>query len=247
MGLSTRIALAALLMMPGSLVPAFAGPPYVTDDPEPTDYGHYEVYAFSGGTSTRDDIGGASGIDFNYGGAKDVQLTAVVPLAYDVPRGGATTLGIGNIELAAKLKFLHQEDVGVDVAFFPRAFLPAISANAGEHHASWLLPLFVGRTWEGWATFGGGGCTIHRGGDSQDFCQVGWVVTRQVTPKLNLGVEVYHQTAGTKGGKASSGIGFGAVYDLSENYHLMASVGPGIQNADLTNQATWYAALLFTL
>lgn len=32
---------------------AAAGPPYATDDPEPTDYWHYEVYVFSGGISAR--------------------------------------------------------------------------------------------------------------------------------------------------------------------------------------------------
>jgi hypothetical protein len=42
------------------------------------------------------------------------------------------------------------------------------------------------------------------------------------------------------------GIGFGASYDLSERFHLMASAGPGIQNAKVTNQTSWYAALLFT-
>jgi len=227
--------------------PAWAGPPYVTDDPEPTDYRHYEVYGFTGGTTTRDGTSTTTGIDFNYGGAENVQLTAVLPLVYDAPAFGADTFGIGNIELAAKFKFLHQDTAGADVAFFPRVFLPTISAQAGEHHASLLLPVFVERTWGDWSTFGGGGCTLNRGGDSEDFCQVGWVVTRQVMPALNLGVEVYHQGADTKGGKASTGVGVGAIYDLNDNYHLMASFGPGIQNAAETNRYTWYAALLFTL
>ncbi len=104
--------------------PAFAGPPYVTDDPEPTDFGHYEIYAFAGGTSARDGSGGAGGIDFNYGAAPDLQLTAVLPLAWDSPNAGGASAGLGNVELAAKYKFLHQDDVGVDVAFFPRVFLP---------------------------------------------------------------------------------------------------------------------------
>jgi len=41
--------------------PALAGPPYVSDDPEPTDYKHFEIYTFSNGTATRGDIGGAAG------------------------------------------------------------------------------------------------------------------------------------------------------------------------------------------
>src|SRR3981081_166894 len=65
--------------------PALAGPPYVSDDPEPTDYKHFEIYSFSNGTATRDGIGGAAGIDFNYGAAPDLQLTATLPAGFDRP------------------------------------------------------------------------------------------------------------------------------------------------------------------
>jgi hypothetical protein len=226
--------------------PALAGPPFVTDDPEPTDYQHYEIYAFTGGTNAHGGTDGEAGIDFNYGGAPDVQLTAVLPMAYSNPRHGALVGGLGNVELAVKYRFLHQSDFGWDVAVFPRVFLPSASSRVGDRHASLFVPVFVEKDWGAWSTFGGGGCTLNNGDGAKDFCQAGWVVTRAVLPDLHLGVEIYHQTADTRGGKASSGIGFGATWDLSENYHLMASAGPGIQNAADTNRDTWYAAMLFT-
>jgi hypothetical protein len=227
--------------------PATAGPPYVTDDPEPTDEGHYEVYAFTAGTTTMDDSGGQAGIDFNYGGAEDLQLTMVVPFAYDRPRGGPSVTGFGDIELAAKYKFLHQETFGIDVAVFPRLFLPTnTNAALGSKHPSLFIPLFAQKDWGDWSVFGGGGCVINRGGESQDFCKMGAVVARRIASDLQLGVEFYHQTPDQKGAKQSTGVGLGAIYDLSEHYHLMASAGPGIQNADATNQASWYIALLFT-
>ncbi len=229
-----------LLLVP---VSALAGPPFITDDPEPTELGHYEIYAFAGGSSAHD---GSGGIDFNYGAAPDLQLTAVLPLAWDSPNGGGASAGLGNIELAAKYKFLHQDDVGVDVAFFPRLFLPAGSAAVGERHASLLLPLWIGRSWGDWSSFGGGGCTLNRGGDSRDFCQLGWALTNQVTSRLQIGAEIYHQSADTRGGRASTGLGFGATYDLNANFHLMASAGPGIQNAVETGEASWYVAVLMT-
>jgi hypothetical protein len=138
-------------------LPAEAGPPYVTDDPEPTGHRHFEIYAFGGGSNTRDGTGGASGIDFNYGGAPDLQLTAVLPWEYDSPNHAGTVTGIGNIELAAKYKFLHQEDVGWDVAVFPRVFLPSASHDVGYRHASLLIPIWVGRDFGAWSAFGGGG------------------------------------------------------------------------------------------
>lgn len=226
--------------------PAFAGPPYVTDDPEPTDPGRYEIYLFAGGSSAMDGSGGAGGIDFNYGAAPDLQLTAVLPIAWDNPNGGAAAANLGNIELAAKYKFLHQEDFGVDVAFFPRVFLSAGSEAVGERHVSLLLPLWIGRSWGKWSTFGGGGCTLNHGGGSRNFCQLGWTLTNQITPQLQIGAEIYHQTADSIGGRVSTGVGLGAVYDLNENFHLLASLGRGVQNADATNRVSWYTALLLT-
>lgn len=235
---------AVLLSLASSAV---AGPPYVTDDPEPTDERHYEIYAFTAGTATKDGTGGQVGIDFNYGGAKDLQLTMVVPFAYDRPRDGRAVTGFGDIELAAKYELLHQETFGVDVAIFPRLFLPTNSNPAlGDKHPSLFIPFFVQKDWDAWSVFGGGGCVINRGGDAQDFCKIGVVVSRRIASDLQIGVEYYRQTPDQKGAKQLSGIGLGAIYDLSEHYHLMASAGPGIQNADRTNQASWYVALLFT-
>jgi len=226
--------------------PAHGGPPFVTDDPQPTDYGHYEIYAFTAGTATRGGVGGAGGIDFNYGAAPDLQLTAVLPLAWDSPDVGRSVTGLGNVELAAKYKFLHQDSFGIDVAVFPRMFLPAGSADAGERHVSLLLPVWVGRSWEGWSTFGGGGCALNHGGGSQNFCQVGWTVTHQFAENLQLGAEVFHQTADTKGGFASTGAGLGVIYDLDERFHLLGSFNVGLQNAPDTNSHSWYLAVLST-
>ena len=65
-----RSSLAALAMLAASVTPpALAGPPYVSDDPEPTDYRHFEIYAFTSGTRTIDGTSGQGGVDFNYGAA----------------------------------------------------------------------------------------------------------------------------------------------------------------------------------
>jgi len=234
---------AALAVVSGT---ALAGPPYVSDDPEPTDYQHYEIYLFTNGMNARDGTGGASGIDFNYGAAPDLQLTAALPIAYESPTAGSTVANLGNVELAAKYRFLHQAEIGWDVAVFPRVFLPSASARVGETHASLLLPLWLEKDWGSWSTFGGGGCVINRGGDSQDFCQAGWALTRQVLPNLQLGAEIVHQTADKKGGRASTGIGVGLRYDINENLHLLGYAGPGVQNAAQTARYSWYGSVLFT-
>jgi hypothetical protein len=49
---------------------------------------HFEIYTFNNATTTRAGTAGASGIDFNYGAAPDLQLTATLPAGFD-------RLGIG--------------------------------------------------------------------------------------------------------------------------------------------------------
>jgi hypothetical protein len=235
---------AALLL--GFITPAMAGPPYLSDDPEPTDYRHFEIYTFSNGTATRDGTTGEGGIDFNYGGAPNLQLTATLPAAYGFPAAGATMGGLGNIELAAKYRFLTQDSAGLDVAVFPRVFLPSASSNIGEQHASLLLPIWMQKDWGQWSAFGGGGCEINQGGGSQNFCLMGMVVTRQVTSALQVGLEIFHQTPDMRGGEATTSVGAGVRYDLNEHFHLLGYLGRGIQNTDETDRFKWYTSVLFT-
>jgi len=61
---------------------AAAGPPYVTDDPETTDTGHWEIYNFAVGVETPGEVFAQAGLDLNYGAAKDLQLTAVIPVDF---------------------------------------------------------------------------------------------------------------------------------------------------------------------
>src|SRR5579859_5930864 len=135
--------------------PAVAGPPFVSDDPEPTAYHQFEIYTFNNGTNTRDGIGGETGIDFNYGALPDLQLTATLPAGFDQSAAGGTRFGLSNVELAAKYRFLHQDTFGLDIAVFPRVFLSSGSNAVGENHASLLLPVWVEKDWNGgWSAFG---------------------------------------------------------------------------------------------
>jgi hypothetical protein len=226
--------------------PAMAGPPYKADDPEPTDYQHFEIYTFSNGTVVRGDTSGEGGLDINYGGAPNLQLTVTLPIAYDFPSPGSAAAGGGNIELAAKYRFLTQQNFGVDVAVFPRIFLPSLASNVGDQHASVLLPVWLQKDWGQWSAFGGGGCEINRGGDSRDFCEAGLVVTRQLTSALQVGLEIFHQTPNTQGGLAMTSLGIGTRYDLNDTFHLLGYVGRGIENTDATDRLNWYVAVLTT-
>ena len=177
----------------------------------------------------------------------DLQLTAQLPGSFGQQADfGPSQFGLGNIQLAAKYRFLHQAGFGLDVSFFPRLFLPSTSATVGDPHSSILLPLWLQKDWGDWSVFGGGGCSISSDSSERNHCLAGGVVTRKVSEKLRLGIEVSYQSAQANGVPASTALGLGAQYDLSDHYHLLGYVNRGVQNANETDQLSWYAALLFT-
>jgi len=208
---------------------AFAGPPYLTDDPEPTDTGHWEVYNFVDGLKAPDGLGGEAGLDLNYGAAKDLQLTAVVPLAYSARGYSLSGLqaGGGVLEFAAKLKLLHQSDKGwaPDLAVFPRLFVPTDS-RFGPARTNLWLPVWAEKDLGPWSVFGGGGYDVNPGAGEQNFWQGGVAVTRSFGEKASLGAELWRQTDDTPTGGGFTAVNLGATWRLTRYWSLIGSGGP---------------------
>lgn len=64
-----------------------------------------------------------------------------------------------------------------------------------------------------------------------------------MTDRLNLGIEVFHQTSPTSTMRASTGLDLGVIYELSEIWHVLGSVGTGLQNRKDTNLVSYYVAV----
>ena len=243
MGFVSRFAV-VLAAVPAA---ALAGPPYVSDDPEPTDHKHWEIYVFATGSGRAGETAGDAGLDLNYGAAKDLQLTAVLPLSYD--RTTTSRFGTGDVELAAKLKFLHQRKNSLvpDVAFFPRLFLPTAGAGLGSGRVRLFLPLWAQKDFGRWSLFGGGGYQINPGPGNRDYGLTGIGLTRAVTSKLTLGAEIYHHGPDARGGKAFTGVNAGLSYKLKGPYSLLLSLGPGLQHRREEGRYAVYTALKLDL
>ena len=104
----------SLLGGPNSVaMPATAGPPFQTDDPEPVPYQHFEFYTFSIGTAVRGDTQGeAPAWEFNYGLIPKGQFHIIVPVAFDSPTGGPAQTGFGDTELGFKYRFIDEDKNG---------------------------------------------------------------------------------------------------------------------------------------
>lgn len=224
--------------------PAWAGPPYVSDDPEPTEARKWEVYSFVSAAHVPRLTAGDAGLDINYGEFKDLQLTLVVPLSYE--RSAGTRVGLGDLELAAKYKLVRQKE-GTwlpDVAVFPRVFLPTSGRGFGADRASLFLPIWAQKDLGKWSVFGGGGYDINPGPGKRNFWLTGVAATRQISERLSLGAEVYHQTPDAEDAKPFTGLNFGMSYRLNPHWSLLASGGPGVQNSREQGQYSAYLALL---
>jgi hypothetical protein len=219
---AVRCTFAALLVPVASI----AGPPFLTDDPEPTDTGHWEIYAPLGEAEGRGkNFDGALGAEINYGAAPDVQLTVGLPAAFAHDAAG-WHWGAGDLELSAKYRFYQDESAGLSIAVFPGVTLPTAGNEFGADHVTALLPVWAQKDTGPWSIFGGGGYAINPGTGNRDYWTGGIAVTRQCGERLLIGVEADRQGSDAMGSSASTSFGAGAILDLGSGLRLLASAGP---------------------
>lgn len=229
------------LALAGTAASTLAGPPYLTDDPVPTDTGHWEIYSFAAGEGRRSTLDADGGLDLNYGPVKGIQLTATLPLSLShVPAEGWRS-GTGDLEVGVKYRFFVDEGRGLSAAIFPRLILPTASHSPGEK-TRFLLPLWIGKEFAGGTSlFGGGGYTINPGRGNRDFWQAAVALTHDLSKQISIGGEVTRQGPDTVGGTAQTRAGVGSIVKLTDHHALLFSGGPTW--ADRQTGYHFYAAL----
>ena len=217
-----------------AVLAAHGGPPFVTDDPEPVDYQHWEFYIASQNQKVgRDWSGTAPHFEVNYGVVPDVQLHLIMPLAYDSPPDGPSQYGAGDMELGVKYRFLEETNYLPQAGIFPLLELPIGSEteNLGNGRVEAYLPLWLQKSWGTWTLYGGGGYGINSfNREEKNWEFAGVVLQKQVLSDLAIGAELYNQSA-AQVDFPNSGTAFniGAVWDLSAQHHILLSLGRSIQ------------------
>jgi hypothetical protein len=225
---------------------AWAGPPFFTDDPEPAEYLHWEVYVATQWAHDKD--AGTSGtlphLEVNYGAAPDLHLHMIIPAAYSAPHEGSTQYGFGDMELGVKYRFIHEDEKGwrPQVGTFPIVVLPTGSSSRGlgEGHVKVLFPLWLQKSWGPWTTYGGGGYWYHPGEDNKNYWFTGWLLQRECSKMLTLGAEIFNTSPKAKGESDETGFNVGGVFNLSEEHHILFSAG-----RDIKGPNTLFAYLAF--
>jgi hypothetical protein len=219
----------AILVLSGRQ--AAAGPPFLTDDPEPVAYRHWEAYLFSTVDKTTD-ARQVQGLAFecNYGVAPDLQAHVVFPFVSFDPEAGPSAYGAGDTEFGLKYRFIQEQGSVPQVGIFPMLEIPTGDASRGLGNGkAWAkLPVWAQKSWGPWTTYGGGGYAVNPASGQRDFPFGGWLLQRSLGDVLTLGGELFAQGKTTDTGKATAIANVGGICKFTEHFSLLFAVGRSV-------------------
>ena len=214
----------------------WAGPPFVTDDPEPVELHHWEFYYAS---LLNHDVDGNTGtaphFEVNYGAFSETQLHVIVPLAYSDITGNSFEYGLGDIEIGVKYRLIRENDSRPQVGVFPLVELASGDSGKGlgSGHTSAFIPLWIQKSWGPWTMYGGGGYWFNKtaAGD-KDYIQAGWLLQRDFSDTLTIGAELFSLSPSALGDSGEVGLNAGAMVNFDQSRHLLFSIGRDVNRAD---------------
>jgi hypothetical protein len=225
---------------------AYAGPPFQTDDPDPVEYRHFEMYAFELSDGTGKNAGGTvlevPSYEVNYGVVPNVQLHLVLPLTVSfAPNSGVTAgptnFGLGDTELGAKVRLVKETKRVPEIGIFPFFELPSGNAakGLGVGTAWYRMPLWLQKSWgpsdRQWTSYGGGGEQVVPASGYKNSPFAGWLLQRQIAKKWTVGGELYgHGAEGeaATSARASTLLDLGGIYEFKEGFDLLFAAGRSI-------------------
>lgn len=213
----------------------WSGPPFQTDDPEPVEFRHYEVYLFgaSDGTPVETDPVGPA-FEANWGAAPNLQLHIIAPLGAVIPSNnplyfpagvGPSAYGLTDVELGAKYRFVKETKYRPQIGTFTMLEVPtgSYAKGLGVGKVWYKVPIWVQKSWGHWTTYGGAGYQIVPQTGYRNFTYGGWLLQRDIGKKLTLGAEVFsHRPEGLASPQTMSA----TMIDVGGYYYIR---NPGLQ------------------
>ena len=225
-----------------------AGPPFITDDPEPVDLHHYELYLGPAmySRSNANDFLDAPFMEFNYGVLPDTQVHIIVNGAFNLARDPHQThYGLGDTELGLKYRFIHESNWMPEIGVFPLIELSTGNRHEGlgNGQTQYFFPVWLQKSWGDWTVYGGGGFFYNPAPLERSFWRMGFVVQRDLSKQLTLGLEIFHETPASVGAGGHTAFNLGVIYNFNDNVHLLASAGRDIDGPSVFMS---YTAVQFT-
>ena len=209
---------------------ARAGPPFVTDDPEPPPVHGWEINIPFVLERSRDKLDmDAPLFDLNYG-LPNAQLKLEIPVKIVHVEGDATDAGPGDMLLGAKWRFFDDEQTRVQLGIYPQLLLPTGDSGRGlgDGRPAWVLPLVAQKSWGRWTLYGDAGYWWQTAADKRNYWLGGAVLEREINERLALGVELFGNTPKERGDNSDIAFNLGGTWKLRERVNLLVSAGRSI-------------------
>lgn len=215
------------LLLVGSAY-AWAGPPFVTNDPDPPELDQWEINLPWSMERSRDDS--ASGewvrVDVNYGYDRYTQLSIEMPMSYKFPAGGGLHFGAGDVLLEYKRRFGLDAKAGY-FGVNPELTLPTgdSTRGLGAGRATLQLPLLYQKQWGDTVAYGDARYKWQAGEQGKSYWFFGLAFEHAVSGRLKLGAEVFATTPQSPNGEHNAGFNVGGKWVMAPGQMLMLSAG----------------------
>jgi hypothetical protein len=220
-----RLLLCCLALAAAALpLRALAGPPFDTDDPDPTEYRNYEIYA--GMTTHRDTATSTSELAFleiNYGLMPNVQFSVHAGTVEDTSFQQPNTYGMEDFQMGLKTRFIQESAYSPQVSIYPQVTFASGATGTTQGHGTFFLPIWAQKTMGKVTVFGGGGWEFDRDSTGNGDWQAGLAATYPLTADDTIGMEVTRTTPHDD--YSQSDIGVGYIHSLGKLHALLFSIG----------------------
>ena len=207
-----------------------AGPPFVTDDPEPPPPGGWEINVpfileRTSGTTEMD----APLFDLNYG-LPNIQLKLEFPIQVIHEDNNGTQAGLGDSLVGVKWRFLNDERSQFQLGTYPQLLLPTgdHARGLGQGRVAFVLPLLAQKSWDKWTVYGNVGYWWQDAHETRNYFYAGAVLERELNERLEIGIELFGNSPNERGGNFEFAFNVGGTWKLSSHLNLLFSAGRDI-------------------
>jgi hypothetical protein len=225
-----------LLLLVLGAISAWAGPPYLTDDPEIPPPNGWEINVpfilerIPGETDFETPL-----FDINYGTPTNwviphVQLKLEIPVALVAHDHAGLVGGFGDMLVGVKWPFLEEQGWRPLVGIYPQLLVPtgSQSRGLGEGKTGWAFPLLAEKNWGKWTLYGNVGFVLQNATDQRNYWYEGICLNRMITDTLQLGVEIVENSPPPTEGYHNLAFNVGGSWKMSNHLNLLFSGGRSI-------------------
>jgi hypothetical protein len=216
---------------------AWAGPPFLTDDPDiPPPHGWEINVPFilertHGETDMETPL-----LDLNYGlpamyGLPHVQLKLEIPVEVVTKDAGSKEAGLGDMLLGIKWPFLAEQGWRPIVGIYPQLLVPTgdASRGLGEGGPAYALPVLVEKHWGKWTAYGNIGYVVQTASGERNYWYEGVSINRKVNERLEFGGEIVENSPPPTEGYSNLAFNLGGTWKINEHFNLLFSAGRSIR------------------